>query len=71
MSRLLFIIVIVALIYWLLSSKRRNPPRNEEPRGAQDMVKCSYCGVHLPKNESILKGGKFYCCIAHSEGKQE
>ncbi len=71
MSRLLFILIIVAFIFWLLKSKRREPPStNHQTPAAQDMVRCSYCGVHLPRNEAILKGGKIYCCTAHSEGRQ-
>ena len=72
MSRLLFILFIVALIYWLLKSKRRAPPpQDQQPPAAQDMVRCTYCSVHLPRSEAILKGGKFYCSTAHSEGRKE
>lgn len=72
MGRLLFILIIVALVYWLLTSSRRAPPRRDEPPARpQDMVSCAYCGVHLPKSESILKEGKYYCCTAHSQGRAE
>ncbi len=57
MSRLLFLAVIAAVVYWLLKSYRNQLPRDEEPSGqAEDMVRCVHCGVHLPKNESILAG---------------
>jgi uncharacterized protein len=29
------------------------------------MVRCVQCGVHLPKSESILAGGNYYCSDAH------
>ena len=75
MIRLLFLAVVIVVIYWLLKSYRKQLPRGGSPkegdRGevssgqAEDMVRCVQCGVHLPKRESILVGGKFYCSEAH------
>jgi uncharacterized protein len=31
------------------------------------MVRCAQCGVHLPKSESILVGGNFFCCAEHRD----
>ena len=71
MSRLIFIIVIVALVYWLFKSYTRklNKPDQEQPPGTQDMVSCAYCGIHLPKSESVSADGKYYCCAEHSRGQ--
>lgn len=77
MSRLIFIVIIIALVYWLLTSYRRrsNKPSDvAKPQDAtkpQDMVSCAHCGVHLPKSESRLVDGKYYCCDAHSRGRNE
>lgn len=71
MSRLIFIVVIVALVYWLLTSYRRQPPKQDSETKSQDMVSCAYCGIHLPKSESLTSDGKYYCCEAHSRGKSE
>lgn len=66
MSRLLFFIVIAAVVYWLLKSYRKQLPRDPDTSGqAEDMVRCVRCGVHLPKRESILAGGEYYCSEAH------
>lgn len=75
MSRLLFLAVVVAIVYWLLKSYRKQLPGKGAPKvgdhresvsgQAEDMVRCVYCGVHLPKRESIQAGGKFYCSEAH------
>jgi uncharacterized protein len=35
------------------------------------MVSCAHCGIHLPKNESLLADGKYYCCAAHSRGQSD
>lgn len=70
MSRLLFIVIIVVAVFWLLKLYRRQLPKEdmpgkETPGQAEDMVRCVHCGVHLPKRESVLAGGKFYCSEAH------
>ena len=75
MSRFLLLVVVVVIVYWLLRSYRKQLPgegapkeskRGEDVSGqAEDMVRCVHCGVHLPKHESILAGGKFYCSEAH------
>ena len=71
MGRLIFYIAIVVVIYLLLKSQRRQPPQNSAPETSEDMVRCSQCGVHLPKSESILAGGKFYCSEAHRREHNE
>jgi uncharacterized protein len=71
MSRLILIIVIIGVVYWLFTSYRRKSNMPAETPKTQDMVSCAHCGVHLPKNESLLVDGKYYCCTAHSRGKNE
>ena len=74
MSRLIFLIAVAAAVYWLLKSYSKQPPKKDVPFDAEDMVRCSKCGVHLPKSESILSGGQFFCSEAHrrenAEGKK-
>lgn len=75
MSRLLLIVVVVAVVFWLFNSYRKRLPKEgvpgeempgeEMPGQAEDMVRCVHCGVHLPKRESVLAGGKYYCSEAH------
>jgi uncharacterized protein len=66
MSRLLFIFAVIAVVYWLLKSYGKQSARQDTPAAtSEDMVRCTRCGVHLPKSESILAGGKFYCSDAH------
>jgi uncharacterized protein len=69
MSRLILIIVIIALVYWLLKSYSRQAPKQDETPKTQDMVSCAYCGINLPKHESLFVDGKYYCCEAHSRGE--
>lgn len=66
MSRLLFLAVIAAVVYLLLKSYRKQLPKDGEPFGqTEDMVRCVHCGVHLPKQESILANNEYYCSEAH------
>lgn len=70
-------ILLLALAIWLLivvlkrySRSVEVPPENNPKTKPQDMVQCVYCGVHLPKNESVLTQGKYYCCEAHSQQRE-
>jgi uncharacterized protein len=66
MSRLLFLLAVIVVVFLLLRSfRKRAPGQQHPPAAAEEMVRCAKCGVHLPKSESILAGGNFYCCDAH------
>jgi len=65
MSRLLFLLAVAIVVYLLLKSYRRQMPKQDTPASSEEMVRCVVCGVHLPKSESILAGGKFFCSEAH------
>lgn len=71
MSRLIFLFAVAAVIYWLLKSYAKQPPKKDDQFVAEDMVRCSQCGVHLPKSESILAGGQFFCSEAHRRESAE
>lgn len=64
MSRLLLLIAIAAVVYQLLRSYRKSTPRQDHPV-VEDMVRCAHCGVHVPRSESILAGGNFFCSVEH------
>lgn len=65
MSRLILLLVIFAVVWWLLKSYTKQSPKQDTPESSEEMVKCVKCGVHLPKSESVLSGGEFFCCEAH------
>ena len=66
MSRLFFIIAIAVVVYLLVKSYRKNAPQQDKTV-AEDMVRCEHCGVHLPKSESILSDGHFFCGVEHRD----
>lgn len=65
MSRLIFLVAIIAIIYWLLRTATKPRPSAPSSNAAEEMVRCAHCGVHLPKSESILANGNYYCSAAH------
>jgi len=68
MSRLLFFVAVIAVVYWLLKSYRKQLPKQDQQdtsATSEEMVRCAQCGVHLPRSESILSSGNFYCSDAH------
>ena len=68
MSRLLFIVAIVVVVFLLLKSMRKGPPQQQGGKPvAEDMVRCAQCGVHLPRSESIMTGGNYFCCVEHRD----
>ena len=65
MSRLLFFLAIIIVVYLLLKSFRRQASKDDLANPPEEMVRCSQCGVHLPKSESIMAGGDYYCSDEH------
>ena len=67
MSRLLLIIAIAAVIYLFIRSFPKQPPQHHKTITAEDMVRCAQCGVHLPKGESVVANGQFFCSTEHRD----
>lgn len=65
MSRLFLLLAVIIVVYLLLRSFGKQTPKQDAPYAAEEMVRCAQCGVHLPKSESILAGGSYYCSDAH------
>lgn len=72
MKLVLFAIAVVALL-WLLkgtlaSWRGDRPARRAEPppkAGAQPMLRCAECGLHLPRDEALPGKGGVFCSDAH------
>jgi len=43
----------------------------DEIKNAQDMVSCDKCGIHIPVNEAIKSGAKYFCSQNHLPKKDE
>ena len=68
MSRLLFFAIIAVLIVWILRKfirKDIDDNNDSSTTESEDMVCCDYCGLHLPRSESVIKNDKFFCSEEH------
>lgn len=70
----LTLILIVGLVFFVLGLKRARPSRPETPAprpdpapraGAQDIVACAECGLHVPRSEALPGRGGHFCSAAH------
>ena len=49
-------------------SVRKRPQKDSPPAappGAEDMVRCARCGVHLPRGEAVISQQRFFCSSQH------
>jgi uncharacterized protein len=73
MSRLVLLLVIIAvviLVYRSLKSARRAPPKRPKALPKQ-MLRCDYCGLHVPEEEALRVGGRNYCSEEHKRLDQD
>ena len=70
MIKVLIITAAVALLLWLLfgrAPRTSKPPRGAERGGAEEMVSCAHCGVHLPRSEALAARSLHYCSASHRD----
>ena len=65
-------LIFVMLLGWIgftLFKKIINPTKSNKVSfdSGQKMVTCAVCDTHIPESEAIIKNGKTYCSIEHSE----
>jgi uncharacterized protein len=74
LAKFLLLIALVIVVYLIIRGSRRvehqqQPPRESpsqrSPTTGEDMVRCAVCGVHLPRSESFISRGKFFCSDEH------
>jgi uncharacterized protein len=72
LSRLLLLLLIIGGI-WLLYKRvkrfvliQRDNPASRTPTQV-NMVRCQYCGIHIPERDAVIRQGKIYCSLAHAD----
>ena len=74
MAKFLLLIALIIVVYLLFRGFRRverqqqpsPPPTPQHSTAAgEDMVRCTVCGVNLPRSESFISRGKFFCSDEH------
>lgn len=69
MGRILFFLLLAVAIYLVWRSLQKRAA-NVRAQGAGDgapqaMVSCATCGLHLPRQEALPLGERFFCCEEH------
>lgn len=72
MTKIILLGLGIWLVYMFFIKRRRSarPPQEPAAPPEEDMVRCAQCNVHLPKSESILSGGEFFCSQEHRRLRQ-
>jgi uncharacterized protein len=70
MGRVVFFLLlgIVAYMVWRAMQRRggeRGASGQEQQRVPQAMVSCATCGLHLPRQEALSLGDRYFCCEEH------
>ena len=67
-------LIAFAVIFWLLYrliltllNKASPPARRDTPPLEGTMVRCEQCGLHIPQEQALVKGGNYYCCEEHRD----
>jgi uncharacterized protein len=50
---------------WMLRKALGHPRKG--PARPQDLVACSHCGLHLPRDEAVWRNARAYCCSQHAK----
>ena len=73
MLKVVIIALAVVLLLWLLfgRSARHGKPAEKDGRGrrggAEEMVSCAHCGVHLPRSDALAARRLHFCSAAHRD----
>lgn len=69
MGRILFFLLLAAVAYvvWRSMQRRGSDRRASRPEQQvpQAMVSCATCGLHVPRQEALLLGDRYFCCEEH------
>jgi len=72
-TKFILIVCALLLVVWLVKGMRRGNKQEQdvpEARVGEDMVRCAQCGVHLPRGESLVTQGQYYCSAEHRRQHQ-
>ncbi|MEO5702274.1 MAG: PP0621 family protein [Gammaproteobacteria bacterium] len=62
-SLFIWLIIVVARRYFQRVSRER-----QQPTRISTMVRCEWCGLHVPETEAFKKLDKYYCSVQHRDG---
>ncbi|MGE0081741.1 MAG: PP0621 family protein [Thiohalomonadaceae bacterium] len=67
LMRLLLLLALAWLVYKLVLRPWADARRMQRhaPRQVQ-AVRCAHCGMHVPAQDTVQRGGHAFCCDEHS-----
>jgi len=68
MGRIVFFVLLAVAIYvgWRLFKAKQSQRKSGDASVPRlPMVSCAACGLHVPRNEALRQGDRFYCCEEH------
>lgn len=68
MGKLIFLLLLIVIAWAVVKhvvKSRSSSGQQKQPPAPEDMVRCSHCGVHLPRSESLTSDGRFFCSEDH------
>lgn len=70
MGKIVFLVLAAVALLWWFSARRNAPrpgpgPAAANPPAAEAMVRCTHCGVHLPRGDALFDGERPYCSETH------
>ncbi|WP_314919199.1 PP0621 family protein [Pseudomonas helleri] len=69
MLRLLIWAALIAAGVWFWRKYKASlqAPKKPADPGAQPMVRCAHCGVHLPRDRALSKQQQWFCSQEHMQ----
>lgn len=67
--RVAVIVILAVIAYRLVKRWLANMPRETKPprNNIEQMVRCQYCGLHIPQEEAIHDQDDWYCSKEHRQ----
>ncbi|MGC3874144.1 PP0621 family protein [Halomonas sp. GXIMD04776] len=75
MNLLIIRLIIFAVLFWAglklyrMYREWQSERNDDQPHRLDDgqMVRCSYCRVHLPEDEALRRGDQWFCSHEHRD----
>lgn len=72
--RLILLFLLVAFLIWIIRrqfGQNETADSNSEQRLSEDILRCEYCGTHVPRSSGLIQNGQFYCCKQHADNASQ
>ncbi|MCG5515057.1 MULTISPECIES: PP0621 family protein [Ectothiorhodospira] len=68
---ILFLIAAFVLVFMVVRLLLKTPdvkrPKHPQQVSSGHMLRCEYCGLHVPENEAVKEGPRAFCSNDHRD----